>query len=114
MNSDDRTIEETWTAEWDQFGGYDCMSSAWIVRTGAVRVEVPEGPRSETVAKLVAAAPDMARVLLDIEHVPTGYDQALCCPVCGMQKACDRKSWPSGHVADCSLHAALRKAGVAS
>ena len=63
-------------------------------------------------AKLAAAAPEMARLLLELQHHPAGYEYEPECPVCGMAEKCDRKSWPTAHVADCRLLAVLRKAGV--
>lgn len=62
-------------------------------------------------ARLAAAAPDMARVLLEIEW--DGEDSR--CPDCG---GLNPKFWPNraqpedGHKKDCKLDAALRKAGV--
>lgn len=69
--------------------------------------------------ELIAAAPDMARVLLAIEWAgragPAG-DIRAACPSCGA----DRSEMYDGrgpvvvvdHDADCALDAALRKAGV--
>ncbi len=68
--------------------------------------------------KLAAAAPEMARLILEKEYVEEGYVLHPCCPWCGMSKACDREVWPNGHKNEgdvgggCPLVAVLRKAGV--
>lgn len=69
------------------------------------------------VADLISAAPDMARMLLDIQWTPTGYDHEPCCPICSLSKpkpglARDDAHFPHGHAKDCALLAVLLKAGV--
>jgi len=53
--------------------------------------------------RLASAAPDMARVLLEIEYSPN--DGIWFCPSCDCRVT-------DGHAPDCALDAALRKAGV--
>ena len=65
--------------------------------------------RSED-ARLAAAAPDMARVLLALEWSrPSPLDETVrTCPVC-LQHDIGR---PHAHAPDCALDTALSKAGV--
>jgi hypothetical protein len=76
----------------------------------ATRTTVAYGPLDTETAKLIAAAPDMARLLLELEWrggemVGSGYEFAICCPSCGGEEE-------PGHRPDCKLLAALRKAGL--
>jgi hypothetical protein len=60
------------------------------------------GDDSNDRAKLAAAAPDMARLLIEIEW--QGDEVRYRCPSCG--------GGTPGHESDCALDAVLRKAGV--
>lgn len=63
-------------------------------------------------ARLASAAPDMARVLLEIEWQYRERSDPPQCPVCLGERPRDSKPWRGGHVEGCSLEAALIKAGV--
>jgi hypothetical protein len=77
--------EETWRVVFDSYGGYDCMSGAYLVARGkwgrVCSVDVGGGSHEpdeerEAEAKLIAAAPDMARALLDVDGLLEDYLQA--------------------------------------
>lgn len=100
--------EETW--RWnglhplDVFGpdGGDLLFEGAVIRNDS------DGPER---AKLAAAAPEMARLLLELEWADPrnhwsddGANSNGCC-VCGEYKK-------DGHKPDCALVAVLRKAGV--
>jgi len=65
---------------------------------GGEKPDEKEFARRNARARLASAAPDMARVLLRIEHGGLG-DTCLSC-------------WSRPHEPDCALAAALRKIGV--
>lgn len=74
-------------------------------------------PEDKARAKLAAAAPEMARLLLEVQWTPTGYDHEPCCPICSMSmprrpEDRDEARFPHGHAKDCTLLAVLKKAGV--
>ncbi len=106
--------EETWSVDWDEHGGYDCMSSAHSLRvdghpftTMAVfncqsqprhHEDVTQGAR----AQLAEQAPAMARLLLSLmPKVEPGADAH--CGVCFVSDE---------HAVDCTLITVLRAAGV--
>jgi hypothetical protein len=61
--------------------------------------------------RLASAAPDMARVLLDVEWMFSERDEYRRCPSCtGLETTKDEPR--TGHYESCKLDAALRKAGV--
>lgn len=99
--------EETWTAEPEN----DEPDSLWMVLDS-------ESPRclvadtiSEAQSRLIAAAPDMARVLLEVEwSAQNQYGQAQC-PSCRGDEYKDGEP-RTGHEEHCALFAALQKAGV--
>lgn len=89
--------EETWTVEFEPYGGYDCMSAGYSVRRGyydevcCVDVEGrshDEDPGKASLAALIAAAPEMARLLLVLlrDHKNCG------CPWCSKLVAVLRKA----------------------
>lgn len=93
MKAHTEAHEETWTTqrEPDGDGGVDPD----IYTADGERVATPEDPSR---SRLISAAPDMARVLLDIcDDRKTGV-----CVSCGQAPCWER----------CKLDAALRKAGV--
>jgi hypothetical protein len=103
--------EETWEAREDS------------VYCPATRTTVAFGPMDEDTARFVAAAPDLARVLLAVEwhRVLIQGDEAWVCPSCGNERLDpgDEEKLPAlvaagmlGHRPDCALDGALRKAGV--
>lgn len=71
----------------------------------------PFNPSADDVARarLAAAAPEMARVLLSLEWRAADERALMCCESCGGVREVDGGK---GHVADCALVAVLRKAGV--
>lgn len=107
-----------WEEEWKVVGqkppGETVTYGPWLIIDGrGARVgTVGDGCSEAHHARLVAAAPEMARLLLEAQYTPTGYDHMPCCPWCGMPENCDRTVWPTGHQTDCGFVAVLRKAGV--
>ncbi len=127
-----RAHEETWTTDWDEHGGYDCMSSGHALRADRFTVLAVfdskaqprhlEDPEQGARAKLAAQAPAMARLLLGCQFVEMsdergGYEER--CAVCLNRSALP----PVGagrivldhrpdHAPDCELVAVLRAAGV--
>lgn len=102
--------EETWSAKLEDMAGYECLTDAHVVRNErGLRVcdfDVPRhGPDTEEVAraKFVSAAPDMARLLLQVETVDGG--RFNYCPFC---------DWPGNgdHKDDCAWVAVMKKAGI--
>ncbi len=108
-----RPIDETWerTEVYEVNGVENCNP---VLNGSPTEVFLGTGPR----LRLAAAAPEMARLILEKEYVEEGYDHHPCCPWCGMSKACDREVWPNGHKNEgdigggCPFVAVLRKAGV--
>ena len=103
--------EETWHAV---IGGHTggCggwRNGKWTFSTGADKPgwctdgQQPGYGIPEEVARLAAAAPDLARALLELEW--TGPEAHRQCPSCGASDV-------RGHYDECTLAAALRKAGV--
>ena len=97
--------EETWRV----FEEPTPLATAYVIRA---QVEEPSGlsgawlpATSPEQARLASAAPDMARVLLDLE---TG-DGGACCD-CGHLPFVGIERRP--HAPDCALDAALHKAGI--
>jgi len=88
--------DETWTADWH----YDY--SVTILRDNSFRVALfnAGGPEGVARAKLAAAAPDMARLLLTLE-----WSSGDFCPCCGQKDG-------SEHLSHCEWLAVMRKAGV--
>lgn len=58
--------------------------------------------------RLAAAAPEMARLLLEVQHTRCQGDWCGGCPICGWLKG----DCGQDHKDDCRLLAVLRKAGV--
>jgi len=102
-------MTKVWEEEWDSNG-------FWV---GAVHRDEPGGLASLLTiaafknreeleadcserAKLAAAAPEMARLLLELEH--SGSVAGGTCPACGAH--------PREHMTDCRWLAVMRKAGV--
>jgi hypothetical protein len=66
-----KAYEETWAAEVEEMAGYDCMSDACVIRRvgdagryGLRIADTGTDPKDIERARLIAAAPEMARVLL--------------------------------------------------
>lgn len=117
MNFDPKPLEETWAAI---FPYEDPDGGTWEVvleGTEVLRADVPH----ESVARLAAAAPEMARLLLEIQWssrdeggstCPSCYAEAYVPPA---RYDADGKylGYTEGtHDPDCALAAVLRKAGV--
>lgn len=103
-----KPIDERWVAQADGYVGCD-RSEEHGMPPGSyapVICRMDDAGR----AKLAAAAPEMARALLAIEWEGNIQDEAGC-PECG---ALVRTTMRPGkvHLDDCSIDAALRKAGV--
>lgn len=77
------------------------MKKGIVAATFDTRKRYAPDEEVEARAKLAAAAPEMARLLLELEYVD-GETWAFC-PSCGSRDE---------HASDCKLMAALRKAGV--
>lgn len=97
--------EETWEADEDR---------VWDPKE---RVTIAFGPMAEDAAKLCAAAPEMARLLLKLEwrgayQVGIGDGCDSCCPDCEMPAPILVHEKSHLHAPDCELAAVLRKAGV--
>jgi hypothetical protein len=93
-----RPIEETWEAREATYGGWQvrCESQTWLNA---------DPWRAEEHCRLAAAAPEMARLLLELGEQPHPNDNGYRCPACGADEDPD-------HFDDCRLVAVLRKAGV--
>lgn len=94
-----------WEEEWTTKGHVDEVRTWEVGAFGYARLQA-KGEDYEVIARFASAAPDMARLLLEIEWTAPGDVGAVnACPFC------DR--WQrDGHAPDCALDAALRKAGV--
>lgn len=95
--------EETWAVEREDLiadDGTRSLAPWWNVSRSATSLVGTEF--REEAAKLVAAAPDMARVLLDIEW---SAEEGRFCPSCLHGRG-------EGHSDACALKAALMKAGL--
>lgn len=88
--------EEEWAANWDV--DYAVTLERNGARFGTVSAGGPDGVLR---ARLAAAAPDMACVLLAVE-----WSSESACPICQAYE------YEGKHKPDCALDAALRKAGV--
>ena len=61
-----------WRVEFDAYGGYDMMSSAYLIQSGETRItEVDTGHKGKDVesaanAALIARAPDLAHALVGL------------------------------------------------
>ncbi len=61
----------SWTAEWDEYGGYDCMTAAWNIKDGDELIaeidcateDHKDNPTAAANARLIAAAPSLVEVL---------------------------------------------------
>lgn len=99
--------EETWAVHRD--------SSRLVVKVadfpGAHGVAMALDASHIERAKLAAAAPDMARVLLDVEWQHRERSEYRRCPTCDGDETTEDEP-RTGHRPDCALDAALRKAGV--
>lgn len=84
----------------------------------AETIELDIPPQEQSNARLAAAAPEMARLLLELEWggepVRAIAGPIATCPSClGMRPQLSRDAGPrGGHRKDCRLIAVLRKAGV--
>lgn len=86
--------------------------NVWDETWSALSIEVSVGPydgQNEARDQLASAAPDMARVLLALEWTQDYRDDVRSCPVCG---GWETGGLNAGHEKNCTLDAALRKAGV--
>jgi hypothetical protein len=96
--------EDEWKAHVETYTdeeGHEHNASWCVVDTD--RAHVVADCLSEDAARLVSAAPDMARVLLAVEWI-RGRDGEECCSSCDEIRP--------DHDEACALDAALRKAGV--
>jgi hypothetical protein len=113
-----KTHEETWTRvlwmhDHNQDPIYGIESDAIPKKVDDHFCEFSAGEHARS--QLAAAAPEMARLLLDVQWTPTGYDHEPCCPVCTMSKPRvqrDDANFTHGHSKDCAFVAVLVKAGV--
>ena len=98
--------EETWTTDWAS------DYTVTILRGDSYRVAQfnAGGPEGVARARLAAAAPDMARLLLKLEWSDVDYDAATYCPSCWASYPW--KPSDLGHRDDCEWLAVMRKAGV--
>lgn len=69
------------------------------------------------VADMIAAAPEMARLLLELEWISQETDEGALqpqCMICEVRHEWDwrSQSWTNTHAPDCRWAAVLRKAGV--
>lgn len=83
-------------------------------------------PEDQARAQLASAAPDMARVLLEVEwcgsvNIDIEWDSPACSSCGGVDpdqwtddtvRRIEREGFTVGHAPDCALEACLRKAGV--
>jgi hypothetical protein len=90
--------DEYWSAAGEQVEGEADVT--WRVHGEGIVIAANV---DEDRALLMAAAPDMARVLLAVEW--GGEHEVALCPTCAQWKK-------DGHASDCKLDSALRKAGV--
>jgi len=105
-----RPYEETWFVE-------DDGPEVEVHRVGGAVCGL-NGPHARTEddvarAKLIAQAPAMARLLLDLEWSGMHWDRAggtACCPSCGANRG--RGGVESEHATSCALATVLRAAGV--
>jgi len=118
------TWEETWTT--GHRGEQDVVTTAdgeWVARFSPAPGVDPDYEAAR--ARLAAAAPDMARELLDVEwcgmaNIDIEYDLPACPSCNGIDpsgsdsqiKKAESELFTVGHKTDCALDAALRKAGV--
>ena len=98
--------EETWESYWDSDYAVTLKRSDGA-RLGIISAGGPEGVAR---AKLAAAAPDLARVLLDLER--QGVFHQRQCSSCFQHNPGDPVPTVVEHRSGCKLDAALRKAGV--
>jgi hypothetical protein len=102
-----------WEEEWrvrNSIGGEDCVysetSREYVLETYTA-VGTPGYERYAECARLAAAAPEMARLLLEKQWGDRGW-----CLWCDGIDPADTTCRGEGHAADCALVAVLRKAGV--
>jgi hypothetical protein len=91
---------KVWEETWEALDGWVVAQARDTNKNVALAADRRIGYEAD--AKLMAAAPDMARVLLAVEWGGLTDPCAHVCPACGR----------SEHTPDCALDAALRKAGV--
>lgn len=97
-----------WQESWFEHDG-----DVWNGSDHIMSVRAPDCSDAEAAqrGRLAAAAPEMARLLLELQDghcVPVGYDNHHACVFC------DSPGPDVKHEQDCKLMAVLRKAGVAS
>lgn len=101
-------MTKPWEETWEALGPHVGTADEEILRS-----TTEHEPTAWARARLAAAAPDMVRVLLEMEWKPLGT-----CPGCGgLGEAIPDNPMTgpvaaTGHRPDCALDAALRKAGV--
>jgi len=98
--------EETWTADRKEHGWHigpqpDGRCSMFA------NTDATTHARQEQTAKLIAAAPEMARMLLARE-----WDSEDCCPSCGAVRVLSGPFPRAEHAADCAWTALMKKAGL--
>ena len=109
--------EETWERNADINGGIENGAYPIARFTSSVADESPRpdwAEHNDARAQLAACAPEMARMLLDLESAGVQEDQVtMCCPVCGGGEpyAPPKHDKPT-HRKACALVALLEKAGV--
>lgn len=107
-----------WDEEWEQQGE---MGRCFVFEAGPkpdrTIVEVwPSGggkDQAYEVAKLAAAAPAMARLLLRLEWPePASDSQPVVCHFCRREHPDEDRPGPEAHAPDCAWVAVMRAAGV--
>ncbi len=95
---------------WEETWHMDPNEGAPVITTG------PDGFRGtfdeEDAARLAAAAPAMARLLLKLEWLWREGSERHRCPSCDGEATHASKPWRGGHAPDCELATVLRAAGV--
>ncbi len=110
--------EETWSAEdnvvtFDDRGEHERHASEGVFgrfQSGAYDL-IDSTERDNERARLAACAPDLVRVLLDVEWAGRNQWGIAVCPRCGGEEYFEGEL-RTGHLEYCALDAALRKAGV--
>jgi hypothetical protein len=92
--------EQDWTVLPTEFGPWTLLERGNRIGT------IGDGCTDRSVADLAASAPDLVRVLLELEWTAPGDLGAIsACPICYRWQR-------DGHYPHCQLSAALIKAGV--
>jgi len=107
-----------WDEEWFSDSGLVRDPSGRALATFDVPLteddpEDPEDPEVDARAKLAAAAPAMARLLLSLEWPEPSHDsQPVVCHFCRREHPDEDRPGPEAHAPDCRWLAVMRAAGV--